>query len=321
MAFWQEHKLLQKYYKEKTIDMIILVFILSFIIIGLLAYIVLLNRELKSLAKQVDNLINMNSNHLIYSEYNLKNVAPIIIKVNNLIKKSKDIELYYNNKHKSLMKMITNISHDLRTPLTSALGYIDIILYSNINKEEQIKELKIIEERLKRLEELINSFFEFSKIISNNKNPELKKINLNTILENCIMNYYEDYKNDNRQIILNYNQNKIIIYSNKEMLVRIFDNLIANAYKHSTGDLEINITVKDIIKITFINSFNCNDLDIHKMFDEFYTIDISRAKGNTGLGLAIAKEFTESLGGKIYANKKKGLLKIIIEFSYNANLL
>ena len=141
MAFWQEHKLLQKYYKEKTIDMIILVFILSFIIIGLLAYIVLLNRELKSLAKQVDNLINMNSNHLIYSEYNLKNVAPIIIKVNNLIKKSKDIELYYNNKHKSLMKMITNISHDLRTPLTSALGYIDIILYSNINKEEQIKEL------------------------------------------------------------------------------------------------------------------------------------------------------------------------------------
>ena len=73
--------------------MIVLIFILSFIIIGLLAYLVLLNKELKSLSKQVDNLINMNSNHLIYSEYNLKNVAPIIIKINHIIKKSKNIEL------------------------------------------------------------------------------------------------------------------------------------------------------------------------------------------------------------------------------------
>ncbi len=301
--------------------MIVLIFILSFIIIGLLAYLVLLNKELKSLSKQVDNLINMNSNHLIYSEYNLKNVAPIIIKINHLIKKSKNIELNYNNKNKSLMKMMTNISHDLRTPLTSALGYIDMILYSNISKEEQIKELKIIEERLKRLEELINSFFEFSKIISNNKDPELEKMNLNTILENCIINYYEDYKNHKRQILFNYNQNKIMLYSNKEILVRIFDNLIANAYKHSTGDLEINITANDTIKITFINSLDYNDLDIHKMFDEFYTIDISRTKGNTGLGLAIAKEFTESLGGKIYANKKKGLLEITVEFNQLLNKL
>lgn len=293
--------------------MIILICILSFIIIGLLVYLVLVNKELKSLSKQVDNLINMDSNHLIYSEYNLKNVSPIIIKINDLIKKSKNIELHYNNKNKCLIKMMTNISHDLRTPLTSALGYIDIILYANISKEEQIKELKIIEERLKRLEELIDSFFEFSKIISNNKSPELEKMNLNTILENCIMNYYQDYKNNKRQILLNYTQNKIMLYSNKEMLMRIFDNLIGNAYKHSTGDLEINIEVKDTIKITFINPLDYNNLDIHKIFDEFYTIDISRTKGNTGLGLAIAKEFTESLGGKIYADKKKGLLKITVE--------
>ncbi len=301
--------------------MIVLIFILSFIIISLLVYLNLLNNELKSVSKQIDDLMNIDSNHLIYSKYNLKNVAPIIIKINHLMKESKNIELNYNNKNKSLMKMMTNISHDLRTPLTSALGYIDMILYSNISKEEQIKELKIIEERLKRLEELIHSFFEFSKIISNNKSPELEKINLTTILENSIMNYYEDYKNDNRQILLNYTQNKIILYSNKEMLVRIFDNLIGNAYKHSTSNLEINICVDDTIKITFINSLDYNDLDIYKMFDEFHTIDISRTKGNTGLGLAIAKEFTESLGGKIYADKKKGLLKIIVEFNQLINKL
>lgn len=296
--------------------MIVIIVILSFIIIGLLTYLFLLSKELKSLPKQIDDLKNMDSNHLIYSQYNLKYTAPIIIKINHLIKESKNIELDYNNKNKSLMQMMTNISHDLRTPLTSALGYIDMILYSNISEDEKKKELKIIEKRLKRLEELINSFFEFSKIISNNKKPELEQLNLTTILENCIMNYYEDYKNAARQISLNYNQNKIMLYSNREMLARIFDNLIGNAYKHSSSDLEINIMVKDTIKITFINSLDYNDFDfdIDKMFDEFSTIDISRTKGNTGLGLAIAKEFTKNLNGKIYADKKEGQLKIIVEF-------
>lgn len=147
------------------------------------------------------------------------------------------------------------------------------------------------------------------------KHPKFGKINLNEVLGNCIANYYEDFKKANRKIILTYNlNNKIIVNANQELLTRIFDNLIGNAYKHSISDLEIEIVQENRIKITFINELQYRELDTNKIFEEFYTVDISRTKGNTGLGLAIAKEFTESLKGKIYANKKNNKLIITIEF-------
>ena len=199
---------------------------------------------------------------------------------------------------------MTNISHDLRTPLTSALGYIDIILKSDLSEEEKKKDLITIEKRLRRLEELISSFFEFSRIISTNKLPTL---------EESVIVFYDDYKKNNRKILLDCNQRKIIINSNKMLLTRIFENLIGNAYKHSNSDLIIKVEKLNKVKIIFSNELLDNDIDIDRIFDEFYTVDISRTKEGTGLGLAIAKEFTRQLNGKIYAEKQKNQLKIIIE--------
>ncbi|MCI9016635.1 MAG: HAMP domain-containing histidine kinase [Clostridia bacterium] len=294
--------------------MIVIIIILTLIIIGLITYFLLLNKELKRLPKEIELLKNINTNNLIHSQYNLKNINPIILKINDLLKETNKIELEFNNKNESMLKMITNISHDLRTPLTSAIGYINMILYADINEKEKINELKIVEKRLKRLDELINSFFEFSKIMSNTKKLELTKINLNAVLENCIANYYEDYKKQDREIKLSYCQNKIILFSNEELLTRILDNLIANAYKHSKSDLHIKVANENNVKMTFINELLYEELDTKRMFEEFYTIDISRTSGNTGLGLAIVKEFTEQLDGRIYALKRDKNLEIVIEF-------
>ena len=97
------------------------------------------------------------------------------------------------------------------------------------------------------------------------------------------------------------------------LLSRIFENLISNAYKHSNSNLEIKVEIKDKVKIIFSNELLDNDIDIDRIFDEFYTVDISRTKEGTGLGLAIAKEFTKQLGGNIYAKKCASELEIIIE--------
>ena len=108
--------------------------------------------------------------------------------------------------------------------------------------------------------------------------------------------------------------NKIEIITNKQLLTRIFDNLIINAYKHSKSDLIINLekNEKETI-IIFENELEDMNIDTNAIFNEFYTVDISRTKGNTGLGLAIAKEFVSLLKGKIYAEKEANLLRIIIK--------
>ena len=290
-----------------------IIIILIIVIIILLTYLFLYHNEVKHISKEIDNIKDLDSNTLIHSKYNLKNINNLIYKINNLLTESKNIKIDYGNKNKSLMKMMTNISHDLRTPLTSALGYIDIILKSDLSEEEKKKDLITIEKRLRRLEELISSFFEFSRIISTNKLPTLEKINLTSILEESVIVFYDDYKKNNRKILLDCNQRKIIINSNKMLLTRIFENLIGNAYKHSNSDLIIKVEKLNKVKIIFSNELLDDDVDVDKIFDEFYTVDISRTKEGTGLGLAIAKEFTRQLNGKIYAEKQKNQLKIIIE--------
>lgn len=288
--------------------------ILIIIIVFQRFHLFLVKRELKNITKDIDEVKNSDSNNLIHNNYGTSELNGLINKINNLLSEIKETKIIYSNKNKNLTKMMTNISHDLRTPLTSAIGYIDLILNSDISNEEKMQSLMIIERKLNKLEELVSSFFEFSKIVSGSVSTKLDKVNVISILESSIASFYEDFISEKRKINYTSTNNKIIISANQKMLIRIFDNLIANALKHGKSDLKITIKAAKNISIIFENEMKDKDIDIKRIFEEFYTADISRTKGNTGLGLAIVKEFTENLDGKVYAEKVKNKLKIVVEF-------
>ena len=293
----------------------IILVILVIIILFLVCYLFCMKRELKRIKKELNLVLSRKTNSLVHTEFASKDIRDLVECINTHLTEIKNKESKLERKNTSFTKMIRNISHDLRTPLTSSLGYVSLILESDMAEKEKLNNLKIVEERLKRLSELIDSFFEFSKIISNNENIKIEEVNLIATLEKSISNHYEDFSTQNRVINFKTNKQKIIIKSNEIMLERIFDNLIRNAYKHSISNLDISVKIKDAVEITFINNLTYKNLDTNKIFDEFYTVDISRTKGNTGLGLAIAKEFTEQLNGQISASKKQN--KLIIKLKFN----
>lgn len=293
----------------------ILVAILIIIIFILIIYLFLLKKEIKRISYNLDEILSIDSNKILHGEFSNKELNELLLKINKMITYVRYKELDLERKNKSLKKEITNITHDLRTPLTSSLGYIDLILKSNLSKEEQERELKIVENRLLRLEELINSFFEFSIITTDNKKIDMEQTNLVAVVEECISHYYDDFTREKRKVVFVNDIKKYSILSNAEILKRIIDNLISNSLKHSNSDLIIKLSEKNDIRLSFENDIVDTNIDIEHIFDEFYTSDISRTKGNTGLGLAIAKEFTEMLGGNISANKLKN--KLIIKISFN----
>ena len=293
----------------------IILVILVIIILFLVCCLFFMKMELRRIKKELALVLSRKTNGLIHTEFTSKEIHDLVECINTHLTEIKSKESKFERKNANFVKMIRNISHDLRTPLTSSLGYVSLMLESDVTEQEKIKNLKIVEERLKRLSELIDSFFEFSKILSNNQIIELDEINLVAVVEKAISNHYEDFSKDNRMIDFKTNKRKIKIKSNEVMLIRVFDNLIRNAYKHSNGNLDIEINQADEkVKIKFINDLLYKDLDVDRIFDEFYTVDISRTKGNTGLGLAIAKEFVEQLNGKIKADKKNNKLIITIIF-------
>lgn len=279
----------------------------------ILLFLVLLQRhEIKSISRQLREVRKQDTNALIHTNGSGKTYAELINEINATLKEVQHSRMIYQQKNHALEQMMTNISHDLRTPLTSAMGYIHIIQSSDISEDEKNRELAIVEKRLLRLEELINSFFEFSQIISNGKEPEKLEVNLVAVLEESISHYYDDYCAQNREIIFRCDRHRVIVCSNRTMLLRIFDNLIGNALKHGTGSLTVSVDATEDIRILFANQLSDANIDTDRIFDEFYTTDISRTKGNTGLGLAIVKQFTEMLGGTVTAEHTDSVFQLTI---------
>ena len=267
--------------------------------------------EIKGVTKQLKDLKTKDTNELVHT---IGAHKELIGEINSLLREIRENRIDYLRKNHAVEQMMTNISHDLRTPLTSAMGYMEIIRNSDLSEDEKSRELAIVEQRLIRLEELINSFFEFSQIISSGKSPEKETVNLTAVLEESAAHYFDDYESRNRKIVLNCGEQRLPILSNKNMLLRIFDNLISNALKHGEGDLSISVNINDEIRIRFENNLSDPNVDISHIFDEFYTTDISRTKGNTGLGLAIAKQFTEMLGGSVFAENANGVFELTLSF-------
>lgn len=294
--------------------MLMMIIILTIMNLSLIIILLLSRRESDYILRQLRERKDIDTNALLHIGNGLF-PRELLQEINLLLSQNHSNQAYYTHKKHELYQMMTNISHDLRTPLTSAMGYIDMILNTKLPTEEKYREIKIVEQRLGRLEELINSFFEFSQIIAREK-PEKRNLNLIAILEESIAHYYDDYCAKDRLITLHCEKNKLDIFSNENMLLRIFDNLIGNSLKHGVGELIISVQLSPSSSITikFKNALNSPSLDLTRIFDEFYTTDISRTSGNTGLGLAIAKQFTQMLSGEISASYEKELFVITIIF-------
>lgn len=292
---------------------IVIIVCLSLLCLILAGTLIIRHRTAVRTAAEIREIRSTDTNRLIHSSAGaLPN--ELINEINAILKDLRQCEVEYQRKNHDLEQMMTNISHDLRTPLTSAMGYINMAGDTSLPDEERERSVRIAEKRMERLEELISSFFEFSRMISSGKVPEKEVLNLNAVLEESAVHYFDDYCARRRAIDIRGDTGRLLVSSNRNTLMRIFDNLISNALKHGSGDLIITVTDGERAALSFENGLDDPGLDPRRIFDEFYTTDISRTRGNTGLGLAIAKQFTMLLGGEVSAECSSGRFRINIEF-------
>ena len=206
--------------------------------------------------------------------------------------------LKYENRNQELKKSITNISHDIRTPLTAISGYIDLIKNQKY-KEKNDEYLEIIESKTNDLTILTEQLFNFYKTDDIGIIVEKHTLSLNDLLEETLANYYIIFKENNIIPNINITDKKIYKDIDKNSIIRVFENIVSNIIKYSNGNFKVVLDEKG--KITFSNKATSLDATtVQKIFDRYFTVE--NAQKSTGLGLSIAKQLVELNNGAISAH-------------------
>lgn len=239
-----------------------------------------------------------------------KDMCRLASAINTQLRILRQEHLRYHQGDTELKNAVTNISHDLRTPLTAICGYIDIMEKTEIS-EQQARYLGIIKERTELMKQLTEELFRYSVIVSDNEKTETETLLINQVLEDSIMGYYAVLTEKGIHPDVNITDKQITAELNKEYLSRIFSNLLNNAVKYSDGDLDIILS--DTGEITFSNTAKgLSAVDAEQLFDRFYTVEA--AHHSTGLGLSIARTLVRRMGGTITAEYADSRLRIKIKF-------
>lgn len=267
----------------------IMVFFLLVIIFALLLKIFYMRKAIKEIKRGFSEKLYTDTNTpIMLSSYD-KLVSSLANDINVELKELQKQKHRYIQGDKELKNAITNISHDLRTPLTTICGYLSLL--DKEEKSEHIaRQLSIIKNRTFALKQLVEELFRYTTIISDTENSVYTETVINNVLEDCISSYYAIFKEKGITPNINLCEQKIVRSVDKTALLRIFNNVIDNAIKYSEGDLTISLFENG--KIVFSNhTSDLNEIQIGKLFDRFYTVNTARK--STGLGLSIAKALIE----------------------------
>ena len=295
-----------------------------YIIIGILAGIIILQsiimwkyqRQVKDICRQLAFLMKHDSNMFIHREFGLGGIGMLSDRLNDLLELRRKEKQYYQEKETLIADTYTNLSHDIRTPLTSLDGYFQLMEACE-NVEEQRRYLNIIHERIHSLNEMLEELFMFTKLKNESYRLELTSCCINRILKETVFSYYDDWVRREIRPDIQITEEQLYIDGNKQGLSRIIQNVIKNGLDH--GEKKIRIVLKREQNRAVLRISNqviaSEQIDIEHVFDRFYKADAARSKTSTGLGLSIAREFVRRMNGEIGAKIEEN--EFIVEMSFN----
>lgn len=297
-----------------------IMFLMTLIII-LIAIIIGYKREFKRINNEIIN--NLDEYINIKTKSTDKDIENLVESINLIFDSRQKIVAEKNKNEEKIRESISNMSHDLRTPLTSIMGYLQMIKSEKSSEADKKEYMDIVEKRTKSLQQLISSFYDLSRMEGNEYNFNYKKVNLSSILCENIAVFYNDFRNNNIEPIIEIDENVKDIISDDGAINRIFSNLITNMIKHGENFVKITLRQEnDVIITEFINkATRLTQENVDKLFDRFYTVDNSRSDKNTGLGLYITRIMVEKLGHSISSKIDNGYLKIEIIWNKNVSLM
>lgn len=288
--------------------------IIPILIIWIIGTLVLLYRLLKKVfgyidevGKATEDLVNKDVEYIELPD----ELEEIQKRMNHLKRESEKNEKLAKENEEKKDELIVYLAHDIKTPLTSMIGYLSILdEIDDMPKKKQKNYISIALDKSYRLEDLINELFDVARFNSEKIVLEKEELNLNLMMEQIIDDFYPTLREVNKSITLNYDE-PISINGDPDKLSRVFNNLIKNAISYSKEESEIVIDLKKDNNNAIVEVINkgkqISKEKLSKIFEKFYRLDSARTSrtGGSGLGLAIAKDIVELHNGTIIAESNE----------------
>ncbi len=294
-----------------------------YIIIGILVGLILaqffilwkFQRQVKDICRQLAFLIKNDSNMLISREFDFGGIGCLANILNEFLKVRKKERVEYLGKEKMIADTYTNLSHDIRTPLTSLDGYFQLLEASS-DEETRKRYLKIIQERIQSLKEMLEELFTFTKLKNDSYQLELTKCCMNRILKEIVFSYYDEWMRIGITPNISIAEELLYLNGNVQGLRRVIQNIIKNGLDHGKSKIKIVLTrAADHMVLKISNQvLHPEEIDASQVFERFYKADAARNRTSTGLGLSIARELVLRMGGEIRADIIKDEFEVKICF-------
>ena len=298
--------------------MIIAVFVLSALVVLMIIYLIRMRFAVQNLAKQLMDLSGKNTNQLLRNTGGQKMLVPLVNSINAELKELRENTLKAEQMNREIRESLTEISHDLRTPLTAAGGYTSLLRKAELTDEEKIRYINVIEERFETTKNLVDQLFYYARMESGALTLAEEEVDVRRVLTDVLAMYYGDFEKKHFDMNVDIEDRAMPVMGDRDAFTRVFSNIVSNGLSHGEGDFSLSLKIDQgtgVFRLIFSNlATNIAEADAEKLFDKYFTKDHVRSSSNTGLGLAIAKNLTERMHGSCSAHKDGAKLIIMVEY-------
>ena len=295
--------------------MMVLCILLAMLSLFLSLKLIYQRKLVQKVKKQIDFLIDRDTQTEIMVEKTDGTIQDLAASINHLLKKYRSMGQEIERSDTLFRDTITSLSHDLRTPLATANGYIQLLQEQDLTGEQK-EYATIAGERISAVKLLLDQLFEFVRIEADELKLNCRNTDIHSVLRDVVAAYYGDFEQKKCVPYIVIPNPPAIIWGDPDALTRIFSNVVYNALVHGEGNYQITAAIEEVQTVITIKnaSSSIQQEDIPHLFDRFYTTDQSRTKKTTGLGLAIAQRLVTRMGGQIVASLQNGIFAIQVVF-------
>lgn len=272
--------------------------------------------EIRKMTSQLEEIIeNFGTNELVRTNTHNKSMDQFIKAINRLIHQFKQDQQQKEKRELELKQEITNISHDLRTPLTSIKGFSELLQDPALSDEERKESLSIIQKKIDSLTMMVDLFYELSQMNSSDYHLVMEEQNLNQIMIDIMLMFYNDFEEKGLNVQVN-EEHVPSVLADKKAANRIVINIIQNALHYAKSTVTIILSEEsEYIRLSVSNDIHeFNEAELHRIFDRTFRLDTSRSGGQLGLGLHIVKQLIQKQGGKVISNVQNNEFRMDVLF-------